>query len=100
MNYANAIKSIMEHNKISQSGLSKSTGIGQATLSRILTGKTIPSTETICKIAEAFGQPKLVMDFFALEDKDVPVTKKKLYKILHPQLNELFRTLLVYDQQP
>lgn len=55
MSFAKNLKSIMDEKNISQTDLSKLTGIGKPSLSQYLSGKNIPHRRRIFEIATALG---------------------------------------------
>ena len=57
MSFAKNLKSIMDEKNISQTDLSKLTGIGKPSLSQYLSGKNIPQRRRIFEIATALGVP-------------------------------------------
>lgn len=55
--YAKRIKEALEGASLSQVDLSRKSGLAEATVSRLLAGKTIPDRSTIEKVAKATGAP-------------------------------------------
>ncbi len=97
MNYAKAINSILQDRGISQSDLAVKTGIAQATLSRILNNKVRVSLSSVERIAKALDLPKVILDFLAIEDDDIPPVKKRIYKLFYPQFSEIIQTIISHD---
>jgi len=57
MSFANNLKAIMQEQKLSQTDLSKLTGIGKPSLSQYLSGRHLPYQNRVIEIADALGVP-------------------------------------------
>ena len=57
MSFANNLRAIMQEQKLSQTDLSKLTGIGKPSLSQYLSGTHLPYQNRIVEIADALGVP-------------------------------------------
>jgi transcriptional regulator with XRE-family HTH domain len=88
MKIGNAIKLIRKQLDITQIELSEMTGISQTSLSKI-EGGSKPSEANLKKICDALEVPPSVLYMLAMEDTDVPASKKNKYKLLFPAIMNL-----------
>jgi transcriptional regulator with XRE-family HTH domain len=88
MNLGLAIKEIRKNQGWSQVELAKAAKISQTALSQIENGKR-PGEKTIQKISNVLKTPVALFYIMAFEEKDVPVSKKMLYKQLFPVIKSL-----------
>lgn len=89
MNIGSAIKSIRCKLGMLQSELAEKCEISQTALSQIETGKKRPNPRTLTKICNALDVPTSIIYIIAMEDIDVPVTKKAAYELVFPSIKAL-----------
>ena len=89
MNIGSAIKSIRTKLGMLQSELADKCEISQTALSQIETGKKRPNPRTLTKICSALDVPTSIIYIIAMEDIDVPVTKKAAYELVFPSIKAL-----------
>ena len=89
MNIGQALKSIRKQTGMTQQELSVRTGITQASLSQIESGAKRPSQKNFKKICEILDIPETVVYILAMEETDVPDTKKEIYSMLFPSIKNL-----------
>lgn len=91
MNIGTAIKKIRLEKKLSQGELAKAIEISQTSLSQIEKGLKRPSSKTLDKICKIFDVPETIIHLYALEESDIPKSKKELYKALYPSLEVMLK---------
>lgn len=97
MNVANRIVQLRLQQEKSQCKLAKNSGLSQAGLSAIESGKKQPTVETVYKICSALGIT--IFDFFSdnQEPEPLPPELKRFIELsrqLHPTQLEVFTELL------
>jgi transcriptional regulator with XRE-family HTH domain len=98
MNIGAAIKKIRLEKEISQGDLSKSCEISQTSFSQIENGIKRPSTNTLNKICKALDVPETIIYLYALEDSDIPTSKKEVFKVIFPAVEDMIKKLIVEDK--
>lgn len=83
-----AIQKVRKQVGFTQTELSERTGLSQTSLSKI-EGGAKPSDASLKKICKALDVPPTVIYMLALEDTDVPLSKKAKYKLLFPVIVNL-----------
>jgi XRE family transcriptional regulator, regulator of sulfur utilization len=89
MNLGQSIKIIRNQLGLSQEELSRRTGISQTSISHIENGVKSPTKRTLKKICEVLEVPEAVIYIMAMEDSDVPESRKKMFNSLYPSIKEL-----------
>lgn len=89
MDVGKAIREIRKKQGLSQVELSQKTGLTQATLSNIESGRKRPGPETLDKISVALNIPISLIYITGLEKEDVADDKKFLYDQLFPVIQSL-----------
>jgi len=89
MNIGKSIKTIRRQLKITQYELAEKCGISQTSLSQIETGIKRPSQKTISKICAALDIPESMIYILAMQEADVPASKKNIYQLLFPSIKSL-----------
>ncbi len=89
MNIGSAIKAIRKQAGITQVELSAQTGLTQASLSQIESGLKRPSDRNFKKICKALDVPESIVYILAMEESEVPASKKKIYQMLFPSIKNL-----------
>ena len=89
MNIGNAIRSVRKQLEYTQFQLAELTGISQTSLSQIEKGIKRPSAKTLKKVCEVLDIPESVIYILAMQDVDVPESKKKIYDMLFPSIKSL-----------
>ena len=89
MNIGNAIRSVRKQLGHTQFQLAEMTGISQTSLSQIEKGIKRPSAKTLKKVCEVMDIPESVIYILAMQDVDVPESKKKIYDMLFPSIKSL-----------
>lgn len=88
MNLGQAIKEVRKNQGWSQMKLAKAAKISQTALSQIENGKR-PGEKTLQRISKALKTPEALFYIMAIDEKDVPASKKLLYTQLHPIIKSL-----------
>lgn len=89
MNLGNAIRSIRKQLDITQYELAQKSGISQTSLSQIENAVKRPSNKTIQSICGVLEIPEAVVYILAMQDSDVPNSKKNVYDMLFPSIRNL-----------
>jgi len=89
MNIGVAIKWIRKKLLISQQELASKCHLTQTSLSQIETGAKRPSRKTIDKVCSALDIPEPIIYLIALQDGDIPESKKQIYRLIYPSLRNL-----------
>lgn len=89
MNLGIAIKSVRRQVGITQYELAERCEISQTSLSQIENQIKRPSNRTIKKVCEVLEVPEAVVYILAMQDTDVPVSKKNVYEMLFPSIKNL-----------
>lgn len=95
MNIGTAIKRIRKQKGLNQLDLSEKAGITQTALSQIESGKKSPNTRTVEKISEALQIPVSLLYLLAIEDNDVPDSKKDDFQKLFPKLRDFVLDIMM-----
>jgi transcriptional regulator with XRE-family HTH domain len=88
------IKTIRKQANMTQEELSAVTGLSQTSVSQIESGHKRPSKTSLKKICDALDVPEAVVYILALEDSDVPASRKKMFNKLYPDIKSLALQLL------
>jgi len=94
MNLGQAIKDVRRIKGLNQGELAKAIGLTQTSVSQIEGNKKQPSQSTMKKICDALDTPQPLMYLMATEETDVPVSKRKLYKLLYPTIKSMIEQIL------
>jgi transcriptional regulator with XRE-family HTH domain len=89
MNIGLAIKSIRKKLSITQYELAEKCELSQTSLSQIETGVKRPSQRTITKVCAVLDIPESIIYIVAMQDTDVPPTKKGVYELVYPSIKSL-----------
>ena len=89
MNLGIAIKAIRRQVGITQNELAERCGISQTSLSQIETGIKRPSARTLKKVCEVLDIPESLVYILAMQESDVPSSKKNIYNMLFPSIKSL-----------
>jgi transcriptional regulator with XRE-family HTH domain len=89
MNIGLAIKSIRKKLAITQYELAEKCDLSQTSLSQIETGVKRPSQRTIEKVCTVLDIPESIIYIVAMQDTDVPVSKKGVYDLVYPSIKSL-----------
>ncbi|MCB0699022.1 MAG: helix-turn-helix transcriptional regulator [Chitinophagales bacterium] len=89
MNLGSAIRSIRKQLGITQHELADKSGISQTSLSQIENAVKRPSNKTIQSICGVLEIPEAVIYILAMQDSDVPTSKKSVYDMLFPSIKNL-----------
>jgi transcriptional regulator with XRE-family HTH domain len=89
MDIGTSIKSIRKKLGITQYELAERCNLSQTSLSQIETGLKRPSTKTINKICDVLEIPESIIYLLAMQDVDIPETKKDIYKMVYPSIKSL-----------
>ena len=89
MNIGLAIKTIRKRLAITQYELADKCELSQTSLSQIETGVKRPSQRTITKVCTVLDIPESVIYIVAMQETDVPTSKKGVYDIVYPSLKNL-----------
>ena len=88
MNIGKAIKQVRKQVGLTQQELSATTGISQTSISKI-EGGAKPGDKTLKKICTALDVPAAVIYMLALDETDIPNSKKSKFKMLFPVITNL-----------
>ena len=89
MNIGSAIKSIRKKLGIPQWDLAEKCGLSQTSLSQIENNIKRPSQKTITKLCIVLEIPESIIYIVAMEDIDIPESKKKAYQLIYPSIKTL-----------
>ena len=89
MNIGLAIKSIRKKLSITQYDLADRCDISQTSLSQIETGVKRPSQRTIAKVCTVLDIPESIIYIVAMQEADVPASKKSVYDLVYPSIKSL-----------
>jgi transcriptional regulator with XRE-family HTH domain len=89
MNIGSAIKSIRKKLAITQYELADKCDLSQTSLSQIETGVKRPSQRTIAKICSVLDIPESIIYIVAMQEADVPPSKKGIYELVYPSIKSL-----------
>src|SRR6201996_4892119 len=89
MNIGLAIKSIRKKLSITQYELAEKCNLSQTSLSQIETGVKRPSQRTINKICMVLDIPESILYIVAMQETDVPPSKKGVYELVYPSIKSL-----------
>ena len=89
-NLGRAIQKIRKQQGLSQSDLALKVKLHQVTISRIESGKSLPSMESFRSITEALGVSETQVYLFCLDSRQVPSSKIVDFLRLRKELKELF----------
>jgi len=89
MNIGLAIKAIRKKLSITQYELAEKCVISQTSLSQIETGTKRPSQRTISKICTVLDIPESIIYIVAMQESDVPESKKGMYDLIYPSIKSL-----------
>ena len=89
MNIGLAIKSIRKKLSITQYELAEKCEISQTSLSQIETGVKRPSQRTITKVCDVLDIPVSIIYIVAMQEADVPPSKKGVYELVYPSIKSL-----------
>ncbi len=89
MNIGSAIKSIRRKLSITQYELAEKCTLSQTSLSQIETGVKRPSQRTINKICMVLDIPESILYIVAMQETDVPPSKKGVYELVYPSIKSL-----------
>ncbi len=92
-----AVKSIRNKLGITQSELAEKCNLSQTSLSQIENGLKRPSQGTIDKICKGLDLPESIIYIVALEEDDVPESKKQIYELIYPSMKSLALQLITTD---
>jgi transcriptional regulator with XRE-family HTH domain len=89
MNIGLAIKSIRRKLAITQYDLAEKCELSQTSLSQIETGVKRPSQKTINKICRVLDIPESIIYIVAMQEADVPPSKRGVYELVYPSIKSL-----------
>ncbi len=89
MNIGSAIKSIRKKLSITQYELAEKCELSQTSLSQIETGVKRPSQRTISKVCNVLDIPESIIYIVAMQEADVPPSKKGVYELVYPSIKSL-----------
>lgn len=93
MNLGEAIKKQRKAMGLTQSDLATRCGITPSYLSMIEKNKKEPNLATLKRMSEHLQVPLPVLFFRALDESDVPDSKKETYGVINKSLNNLIDSL-------
>lgn len=100
MNIGSAIKSIRKKLSITQYQLAEKCELSQTSLSQIETGVKRPSQRTITKVCAVLDIPESIIYIVAMQDTDVPPTKKGVYELVYPSIKSLALQMVSSEHMP
>jgi XRE family transcriptional regulator, regulator of sulfur utilization len=99
MNIGKVIRSLRKQKGLSQTEFAERCDITQTSLSMIETGSKRPNPKTLKKICQVLEIPEMYLVILSSEEKDVPESKKHLYKLLFPKIEEMIKDLWLEEVQ-
>ena len=99
MNIGSAIKNIRRQVGMTQAELSEKCNISQTSISQIENGVKNPSTRSIKKICGILEVPESVIYILALQESDVPPSRKNIYKMLFPSIRSMALQIVSSDHK-
>lgn len=94
MNLGKAIKELRKQKRYSQRALGDAVGMTQAAMSAIEKGAATPQPRNLEAIAKVLQIPVAAIYLYAIDENDVAVQKKELYKVLFPAIQDLLKRLI------
>ena len=89
MNIGMAIRFVRTNLNVSQKELSRCCGLAQTSLSQIENNIKKPQGKTIQNICKALDVPESIIYMIAMEEKDISVSKRIMYQVVHPSITNL-----------
>ena len=89
MNIGSALKQARVGKGINQELAAELSKTSQTYLSKIETGKLIPSTKMVAKLCKAYEVPVAIVMFMSVRASDVPKSKRKIFGQLKPHIQNL-----------
>ncbi|MBA3829513.1 MAG: helix-turn-helix transcriptional regulator [Taibaiella sp.] len=89
MNIGFSIKTIRRQLGVTQHELAEKCHLSQTSLSQIETGIKRPTQKTLKKICTVLGIPESLVYILAIQDTDVPTSKRRIYDMLFPSIKSL-----------
>lgn len=89
MNIGEVIKNIRKNQDKSQGQLATDCGITQTYLSQIESNQKEPSLRILNTISKNLKVPLPIIFFLSMDEKDVPVNKRKAFEIINPSIKSL-----------
>lgn len=94
MNTGQSIRFIRKQvSKINQKKFSEKIGISQTYLSQIENGKKTPTLSVLETISEYTNVPIQIFFWFTLTIEDVPEEKREAFKLIHPSIDALIKSI-------
>jgi len=94
MNIGIAIKIVRTELGLSQERLSQLTGLSQTSISQIENGVKSPTKKSLSKICKALEIPEAVLYILGMDKSDIPVSRRKIFNDLYPDIKELAMKIL------
>lgn len=82
MDIGSSIKYFRDQRGLSQKALAEAIGITASYLSLVESNQKVPTIGLLEEVARKFDVPLPILMFFALEEKDVSVRKRKMFRSL------------------
>lgn len=89
MDLGNTIRNIRKHKGFKQIDFASKCGITQTYLSQIENNQKEPNLSTLKSISEVLSVPLPVIFFLSMDEKDVPVQKRKAFNLVNPSVKSL-----------
>ena len=93
MDIGSAIKTVRKKRGIQQKDLADICDISQTSISQIENGLKNPSPRNLERLCVALGIPEPMIYIVALQETDIPRSKKEVYKMLHSPMVDLILEL-------
>jgi len=104
MNIGTPIKAVRKQLLITQTELANKCSLSQSALSGIENGDKTPTQCTINKICEVLNIPESIIYIMALEERDIPESKRATFRIIHPMIKvlvlQIARQVTVFKSDP
>jgi transcriptional regulator with XRE-family HTH domain len=97
MNIGSAIRTIRIKMHLSQVELAKRCQLSQTSLSQIENNNKKPSARTLKRICEELQVPESIIYILAMENIDVPESRKKIYDVLFPAITAMAMQIIGTD---
>ncbi len=95
MNIGSAIKKARTDKGYSQGDFAEQCGISQTSISQIENGIKKPNPTNLKKICKVLEVPETILYLYGIEESDIPKQKKKLYKLIYPNIQDMIKKLIV-----
>jgi transcriptional regulator with XRE-family HTH domain len=94
MDLGKAIRKLREEKELTQEDLGKLAELTQTSISQIEASLTRPSEKNLGKISRALEVPVALIQLYALDETDIPESKKDIFKELFPSIKKVIKEIV------